>query len=254
MRVLEPGARARQRRPLPLRGRETEAACSVSIQSHCAGDDRPASRRAPRAPRAAQRRRDRRGDPAAGGALPRGRGEIVWVTVGWETDYAYALSALVHEPMARSARRPAVASSPRSPRAAAAPGDLHVVQVLVARLLRHRPRLQLAPARDHDAALGAIATNFGVESTPAPLTSTATPSCAGGPLRQRLGGDARLRAEHRVSAARAGAQERRDRPRAINLADVGAAAAARGWRCAAVLRSLTRSGSDHWRRRGPWSC
>ena len=90
--------------------------------------------------------------------------KVVWVTVGWEADYADALSAPVDEPMAR----PPGGLPPEFAALAeglAAPGDLHVRKRQWGAFYGTDLDLQLRRRGITTIALGGVATNFGVEST-----------------------------------------------------------------------------------------
>jgi nicotinamidase-related amidase len=90
--------------------------------------------------------------------------KVVWVTVGWEADYADALSAPVDEPMTR----PPGGLPPEFAALAeglAAPGDLHVRKRQWGAFYGTDLDLQLRRRSVSTIALGGVATNFGVEST-----------------------------------------------------------------------------------------
>jgi nicotinamidase-related amidase len=90
--------------------------------------------------------------------------KIVWVTVGWEADFADALSAPVDEPP----QRPPGGFPQEFAQLAeglAAPGDLHVRKRQWGAFYGTDLDLQLRRRGIATVALGGVATNFGVEST-----------------------------------------------------------------------------------------
>jgi nicotinamidase-related amidase len=90
--------------------------------------------------------------------------KIVWVTVGWEVDFADGLKTPVDEPMARPASG-LPANFAELAEGLAAPGDLHVRKRQWGAFHGTDLDLQLRRRGIATVALGGIATNFGVEST-----------------------------------------------------------------------------------------